>query len=482
MAVLFGVLCLLVSTCLGFPSQSASNGRSLKGEDSNHGYVRLLDPRTLNQFDSGAPLDADRDVGGPNVGMPDKWRHSPEREAVQNQIEEKEPHSQHPLDLLIKQHTPDTSVEGISFPHIGHFKRLVESMKNSFLTPGKDLMHFQTAGELLLNEIASGLAMKPTDGSVDHEDNDVLEGPNQKGVGLSPRMQNTEHGKRYPGQKLHPFWSKDRKLPDQTSLSSPNVHSAANASSTKVHSHLSQQNTPSLGSYSKSVNVKPQREPVASWVYMPDGRQKTTGVPVTAKESGVAEVSPVVGQPARGHGWNVQASKTQDPRNGRFQSEKRKPSIYGSSTHKGILRDHSPRPDSSKNLAQETQKPQPNVPQRFGPVQQVGSPSASRKTVPVGKPSGGVGKPSGGVGKPSGGVGKPSGGVIAAPQGAQATTRRTLLNSKRTYQLPLPQWPMVGFQRKLSVFLDPKKKSVHRSRSSYVRSQVTHSSSRYSPH
>ncbi|XP_061750185.1 uncharacterized protein LOC133549084 [Nerophis ophidion] len=443
MAVLFGVLGLLVSACLGFPSQSASNGRPLKGKDSNHSYVRLLDPHTLNQFNYKAPLDA---VGAPKVGMPEKWHHSPEREAVHNQIEEKEPNSQHPLDLLIKQHTPETSVEGISFPHISHFKRLVEGMKNSFLTPGKDLMHFQTAGELLLNELASGLAMKPTDGSVDHEDNDVLQGPNQKGVGLSPRMQKTGNVKRYPGKKLHTFWSKDRQLPDQTSLSSQEVRPVANASSTKVPGPLSQQNTPALGSYGKSVKVKPQREPVASWVYMPDGRQKTTGEPVTAKKSGVAKVSPVVVQPAQAHGGNVQASKL-------------KPSVYGSSMHKGILQDHPRRLYSSKNLAQETRKPQPNIPQRFG------SPSASRNTVPV-----------------RGGVGKPSNGVIAAPQGAQAAMRRTLLNSKRTYQLPVPQWPMAGFQRRLSVFLDPKKTSVQRSRSSYERSQVTHSSSSYSPH
>lgn len=67
---------------------------------------------------------------------------------------------QHPFGLLLKEHTQKNSgepVEDISFPTIQDFRIFIESMKSSFLIPGRDpSKYFQTAQQTLENEIASG--------------------------------------------------------------------------------------------------------------------------------------------------------------------------------------------------------------------------------------------------------------------------------------------------------------------------------------
>ncbi|XP_023284062.1 uncharacterized protein LOC111671225 [Seriola lalandi dorsalis] len=63
----------------------------------------------------------------------------------------------HPFGLLVKEHTPKKTVEGISFPTIKDFRHFIEAMKSSFLTPGSDLSrHFQTARETMKIELTSG--------------------------------------------------------------------------------------------------------------------------------------------------------------------------------------------------------------------------------------------------------------------------------------------------------------------------------------
>lgn len=67
----------------------------------------------------------------------------------------KKPTFLHPLPLLVKQ-TQTEPIEGLSFPTVQYFKRFVESMKNAFLTPGKDLRrYFQTARDVLEHDFTS---------------------------------------------------------------------------------------------------------------------------------------------------------------------------------------------------------------------------------------------------------------------------------------------------------------------------------------
>lgn len=84
----------------------------------------------------------------------------PENSPVQSSKSKKSTHP-HPLPLLVKQ-TQRETIEGLSFPTVQYFKQFVESMKNSYLTPGNDpSRYFQTAREVMENEFTSN-ALDPT--------------------------------------------------------------------------------------------------------------------------------------------------------------------------------------------------------------------------------------------------------------------------------------------------------------------------------
>lgn len=181
-------------------------------------------PQTSDQFHSGAPLNTNHDsVVSPGDKM-QAMRHqsfvSPQREPVHHdnnedassvtslseEMVQSKPDSeheqdefsvvpsapsvqkyeressdyQHPFGLLVKEHTQEKTVEGVSFPTIKDFKRFIETMKSSFLTPGSDLStYFQTARETMEKEMASnaqnteGAPAREATAHVDASENEV---------------------------------------------------------------------------------------------------------------------------------------------------------------------------------------------------------------------------------------------------------------------------------------------------------------------
>ena len=147
------------------------------------GYYVDENPQTSDQFHSGAFLSTDLKDTAQVTG--DQSFVSPQRELVhfdvtslgENMVQhqpdsgqEQEDYSavpsapavqkyespQHPFGILLKQHTPVKTVEGINFPTIKEFRRFIEVMKNSYLIPGSDSRgHFQTALETMKNELIS---------------------------------------------------------------------------------------------------------------------------------------------------------------------------------------------------------------------------------------------------------------------------------------------------------------------------------------
>lgn len=165
------------------------------GYSLNDSYATLLGPQTL--FNSGASENTDHDSDYPRDEIQDTmWHQSfvlPQSEPVhdknvgsvtspsEDQLVERESDSgyepeeipgvspspfaqkyqpvgsgyQHPFGLLMKEQMQKTSVEGIGFTTVKDFKLFIESMKSSFLTPGSDFRHFQTAKQTMENEVAS---------------------------------------------------------------------------------------------------------------------------------------------------------------------------------------------------------------------------------------------------------------------------------------------------------------------------------------
>lgn len=163
----------------------------LIGYNIAHGYYLNENPQTSNQFPSGALLNTNSEDKTQVVG--DQSFVSLQREPVHHETGEDvssitslgekmaqhQPVSgqedqfleapavqkygnlssgyQHPFGVLVKEHAPKNTVEGISFPTITDFRRFIETMKSSFLTPGSDLSrHFQTARETMKNQFTSG--------------------------------------------------------------------------------------------------------------------------------------------------------------------------------------------------------------------------------------------------------------------------------------------------------------------------------------
>ncbi|XP_042351850.1 uncharacterized protein LOC121950016 [Plectropomus leopardus] len=182
--LLWGCICFLphkgYNTAYGYPLS----------DDAFSGHAGALGPQTSNQFNSGASLATNQDSFGPKDEMT-AMRHqsvvSPQSEPVHHEdgsfvtslneemVQSKpdlEPYvpstppvqqheddgsdNQHPFGLLVKEHTGENAMEGVSFPTIRDFKRFIETMKSSFLRPGSDMnSHFQTGWAMMENETPS---------------------------------------------------------------------------------------------------------------------------------------------------------------------------------------------------------------------------------------------------------------------------------------------------------------------------------------
>ncbi|XP_059191183.1 uncharacterized protein LOC131973247 isoform X2 [Centropristis striata] len=191
MALPFGVswLCtLLLWGCICFPPQKGYNiahAYSLNDEEFSS-HAGMLVPQTSNHFHSGASLNTNQDSASPRDDLqdmrPQSFVHPENNEATGSgtsfsedimqskpdldhnvpsalsvqEYEHEGSENQHPLGLLLKEHTQENTVEGVSFPTIKAFKQFIERMKSSFLIPGTDLgTHFQIAREKTENEMAS---------------------------------------------------------------------------------------------------------------------------------------------------------------------------------------------------------------------------------------------------------------------------------------------------------------------------------------
>lgn len=140
------------------PSDQLYSGGSVSAESDSG--VGIIKPRNHINVASSHVQHEDRDnassVINPGEGI------KPENSPVQSSKHKKSPYL-HPLPLLVKQ-TQIETIEGLSFPTVQYFKQFVESMKNSYLTPGNDLsLYFQTARDVMENEFPSN-AQDPTTG------------------------------------------------------------------------------------------------------------------------------------------------------------------------------------------------------------------------------------------------------------------------------------------------------------------------------
>ncbi|XP_061628899.1 uncharacterized protein LOC133477778 [Phyllopteryx taeniolatus] len=338
MAALFGRICVsfLLLACLCFSPQSGFK------EDVSSSYPRVLDPQTFTQ---------DQDSVAQNHGAEDE-RHQSLVPQANNEPDESPPQPRHqhqdsgfhhPFNLLVQEHTKDTAVDGITFPDIGNLNQFIETLKTSFLIPGKDVSHFQTARGVMLNEIAGGRSSK--EDYDDDDDNKVwnerlnsvyeqsekdmgypassqsvsMPGPNTSMGRLIPSMHNSSKNHGRSGQSAYQTgpsnvktggdWWKNNQLPEKTTFPTNSFHgekaplsprgtnplhvhrvasAMANGSSIKKlkKSQIQRKMAPSQqGSYAKSVYMKAPRSPIASWIYMSDGRSKQRVQNTTAKDS-----------------------------------------------------------------------------------------------------------------------------------------------------------------------------------------------------
>lgn len=132
------------------PSDQLYSQQSFKAEtDSDGGKMK-----NTNHIDF-ASSQVQRE-NGDNAGSVDDLsdQTGPKSSSVQRSNHEKSTYL-HPLPLLVKQ-TRKESIQELSFPSVQHFKQFVETMKNSYLTPGNDVTgYFQMARHVLENELAS---------------------------------------------------------------------------------------------------------------------------------------------------------------------------------------------------------------------------------------------------------------------------------------------------------------------------------------
>lgn len=131
------------------PSGQLISGQSLNAEtDSDVGKTKSMNHIrfALSQIQQENGDDADSiinpgDQNGTKISVAQRPKH--EKSAFL-----------HPLPLLVKQ-TQKETIHNLSFPTVQFFKQFVETMKNSYLTPGNDkTMYFQMARHVLENELA----------------------------------------------------------------------------------------------------------------------------------------------------------------------------------------------------------------------------------------------------------------------------------------------------------------------------------------
>ncbi|XP_077452276.1 uncharacterized protein LOC144071231 [Stigmatopora argus] len=227
------------------------------------------------------------------------------------------PSDQHPFNLLVEEHAKDIGVEGISFPGVGDLKRFVETLKNSFLTPGKDVAHFQTAREVMRNEIAGAEKQNLNDDYGKLQIEESTYGQNAKEVGnpasspsiSMPRprprtLKTTDPHQTDPSKtKTAGDWRKNNHLLDQNQFPSNTIDGQVPLSPTRMEppngsgmasgrSRIKSHKKPPFhvnvkpsqhGPYKKRVYVP--RDPIASWVYMPEGGSKQRVQISPAKDS-----------------------------------------------------------------------------------------------------------------------------------------------------------------------------------------------------
>lgn len=131
------------------PSDQLNSGQSFNAEtDSDVGKTKSMNRINFvssqiqqeNEDDAGSTINLG-DQNGPIISTAQKPKH--EKAAYL-----------HPLPLLVEQ-TQKETIHDLSFPTVQFFKRFVETMKNSYLTPGNDMtMYFQMARHVIENELA----------------------------------------------------------------------------------------------------------------------------------------------------------------------------------------------------------------------------------------------------------------------------------------------------------------------------------------
>lgn len=132
------------------PSDQLISGQSFKAEtDSDVGKTKSMNH--INVASSQIQQENGDDAG--SVNNPGD-QNGPKSSAAQRPKHEN-PVYLHPLPLLVKQ-TQKETIQDLSFPNVQFFKRFVETMKNSYLTPGNDVTaYFQMARHVMANELAS---------------------------------------------------------------------------------------------------------------------------------------------------------------------------------------------------------------------------------------------------------------------------------------------------------------------------------------
>ncbi|XP_061679235.1 uncharacterized protein LOC133502451 [Syngnathoides biaculeatus] len=500
MAALFGLIWVsfLLLACQCLSSQSGFR------EDASSRYPGVLDPQAFTQ---------DQDSVAPNLGTED-GQHRNLLPQAHNESDESPPQHQdsrfqHPFNLLVQEHMKGTAVEGISFTDIGNLKQFTETLKSSFLIPGQDLSHFQTARGVMLNEIAERRSSKEDNdddevwnqplSSVDGQsENDVGYLVSSPGVSLLdsdnsvsgrfPEMHNRSESRGRSGQSAYQtgpsniktggdWWINNQRpenpqlpansLREENAPLSPRgtnpLHVRRVASPMAKRSSIKRLKKPPIqskmapsqqGSYAESVYVKVPRSPIASRVHMPNGRSKQKLQTAAAKDISSRAQKPT-DQSSHSSGVLGQRQLLREPVN--FFSPRDRLVRHDRPT----LEIRKPRPSPQKLDAQNQQsrgwhQRDPNsISQRLHSVQHR---VASRKYP------------------------KPN-----TKASWLHATQPKIPQANGISRLPTPQRPTHTFHRALPVHRVPKwpmsrgKKLGFQSRSSYVRSNVVFSKSQYTP-
>ncbi|XP_057692874.1 uncharacterized protein LOC130916285 [Corythoichthys intestinalis] len=244
-----------------------------------------------------------------------------------------QPSEQHPFNLLLQEQTKGITVDGISFTGVGDLKQFIETLKNSYLTPGKEVVHFQTASEVMRNEIARAKKENPNDedDKVQSEESNSVYGQSEKEVGYPasspsisipgpdtsvkrtfPRMDdNSKNHKRSGPYQRGPSniksgvdWLKNRQLLEKPQFLSNSIDGVSlspkgmdqkndvhrvgseTANERPIKRHKKPRFQGKVTPYKQSVTVyiNAPRDQIVSWVYMPEGQSKQRIQTAAAKD------------------------------------------------------------------------------------------------------------------------------------------------------------------------------------------------------